>query len=256
MIDRTVECKRCGAVSTVRVPVDMLPELRALFERAMRSGTLCDACQAEKDKAEATERASALLEIALRETGIPPEMCAWDRERATSQQIALSREVFRLGVQEWRSLWVAGPQRLGKTRSVCRSAAVAIERGRLARGDVCYWRGPELKKHIARLARVDDMHSEDAWFAKVRHTRLLIIDDIDKGNWTSATLEGLWRLLDDRVANLRVRIWVTANEGKNGLSARLMGRDETLYETVVSITARLAEMCTPVNVSGGADAEN
>lgn len=237
------ECPGCGRTITAEMPDDVLgaESLEDLFNSAI----VCEECeekrQEQKRKGTPEQRRRRFFEL-VRGVGLPENMIGWDESLGNNELLA------DIWGNRAKSLWVAGEHRTGKTRSVARAAAVMLWNEELSSSQVLYWRMPDLRKHLARLAGSDDNRAEQQEYQQLGRVELLILDDLDKGSMTDAGLEALYRIVDDRVAHPYAATWVTANTGSRDLLNKWIGEQEHRRETAVAITSRLREICYPVEV--------
>jgi DNA replication protein DnaC len=240
------KCKACGAETEIAI-LDGLegPYLEMAIQGA-KAGIMCDACyQVESARRDAIENADRRRKIALA-SGIPLEYTDFDEAKAAPGQKEFSRRVYQAGVKDAKSLFIYGRNRAGKTRAVCRSAWHMIETGKAISGDVRYFQAVALRKAITQVARADDTWQERDFYNGIKSARLLIIDDIDKGQWTAASMEGLFRIVDDRVGSDKRKTWITSNVDAAALIGRLVGANEDCMPSAVAIVARLREICTDI----------
>jgi DNA replication protein DnaC len=245
------KCKACGAENEVEVSDALQGEFREMAIRGITEGVMCDACyQAESARRDAAENFERRRQIAIH-AGLPMEYTDFDEAKAAPGQKEFSRRVYMAGVKEGKSLFIFGRNRAGKTRAVARSAWHMIETGKAIRGDVRYFQAVALRKAITAAAKSDDTWIERDFYAGIKSARLLIIDDLDKGQWTPAGLEGLFRIIDDRTGSDRRKTWITSNADAGALISRLVGANEDCRPSAVAIVARLREMCVDILVEVG-----
>lgn len=235
-------CNGCGAELEAEMPEGVIGEtcLLSMWENSV----ICDRCynrqQAERNKKTKNQLWEELKEQATI-AGLPLGLLSWDKAKGNNE---LLNKVYQL---RDRSLFVAGVNRVGKTRSVVRTAALALWHHGIEGKELFYTTMPQLRKTVSRLARSDDSDAEENFYKKLSYKNLLIIDDLDKGVMTDAGLESLWRIVDDRIVNGKM-LWVTANEGGDGLEKIWTHKNEHRTETARAIRTRLAEICTPIPV--------
>lgn len=236
-------CKDCGEKMEADIPEDGpgIEQLKNLFYNAV----ICESCyeirKQEREKGTLDEQVQHLYEQA-KICGIPKEMLNWD------SQIGNNDLLNKVWNNRSKSLWLASEYRTGKTRSVIRCASVMLWQNELSASQLMYWRVPDLRRYLTRLARNDDSEKEEREYQKLANVKLLILDDLDKGAMTDVGLETLWRIIDDRIARPWGIIWVTANQGGSKLAGKWTENNEYRRETAEAITARLREMCKPISV--------
>lgn len=239
-------CKICGTENEVEVLDSLQGYFREVAISGIQTGVMCDSCyEAESARRNAAENMERRRKIAI-DAGLPLEYTDFDEAKAAPGQKEFSRRIYIAGVSENKSMFIFGRNRAGKTRAVCRSAWHMIETGKAIRGDVRYFQAVELRKAITHAAKADDTWIERHFYAGIKSARLLIIDDIDKGQWTAAGLEGLFRIIDDRLDGRR-KTWITSNVDASGLISRLAGSGDDCRPSAVAIVARLREMCVDVS---------
>lgn len=145
------------------------------------------------------------------------------------------------GVRKGRGAYICGPVGTGKTHLASAVARLAVDAGM----------GVRFTDTLGILAALKATYggegSEDAVLGRLSRVGLLVVDDLGKEAPTDWTLAQLFRIVDDRYANLRPVV-VTTQFGRSDLIRRLARNGDS--ETAVAIVSRLAEMCPKVELSG------
>lgn len=196
---------------------------RAVSERRAAE----DAARRERGAEEARRRAAAYARA-----GIKP--------RYMSASSPLAAQIVR-GVRSGRGAYIHGPVGTGKTHLAMAAARLAVDAGI----------GVKAASMLDVLSAVRGTYgsaaNEDAVIARYAGCGLLVIDDLGKEPPTAWALSQVFRLIDDRYANMRPVI-VTAQFGRDRLAGRLASCGDE--ETAVAIVSRLCEMCDAVKLDG------
>ena len=235
-------CKSCGTEMETEIPEGVVAErtLKNLWENAV----ICDDCFNKIEAKRNTKTDHQKWEELKRKAehaGLPVGLLSWSKEMGNNDLLA------RVYENRGKSLFLAGPQRTGKTRSIVRTCATMLWHHAIEGSELVYLTMPALRKKVSSLARSDDYGSEEKFYKRLDRSVLLIIDDMDKGAMTDAGLEALWRIVDDRVVSGR-QLWVTANEGGQGMVKKWVQGHDHRIETAEAIRARLAEICSVITV--------
>jgi len=229
------DCVECGAPYEYKIPKGFAPPTR------------CETCvERINAKKEADARATLARQL-LDVSGIPARYTVYNQ--------AVSNELNDGALFPWvsertnESLWIGGPNGIGKTHTACFAAVKAIHE----RAFTCRLvRASEWLRRVAALRTGDRsarIHAKSLVETAARCS-LLILDDVGKERLTETRAECLFDLIDQRERDDR-RVWITTNFSGALLLRRMNDAGEHGYGD--AIIARLRRMIKPENIWKGGE---
>lgn len=216
------------------------PECSEIFERPVvlwegaeimaTRGCLCDACEAKREAAVSAVNARERHLVQWR-TRMPE-----DYHRADPAKVSPALRV----VQSWRP--VAGVRRLGISGAPGAGKSMAV--AAMLRDFVTpfQWTNGFAARSIYNFAvsgSDEQRHDAGIKWRRFRETPLLVLDDVDKGNFTEAWAGALFDLLEHRNGACLATVW-TANLGPGPL-AKKIGLKSGDTEQAEAIERRLCD---------------
>jgi len=213
------ECPRCGKpLKTTRFSVPGLGLERDVY---CYGSCGCEASQRDMGIESRTDRL-------LSEAGIPSAYMLADCDLKGMQ----------LAVHNGRSLYIHGPNGVGKTYFAC-----ALARALVNLGDVVYFANSY--RLVSEIQRTYSGRSTDV-LDRCYACRVLVLDDLGKEMPTAYSAGVLYGLVDQRVSEGKPTV-TTSNFSRGELLARFAQSDEATAEALVS---RLCEGTETMRMDG------
>lgn len=202
---KTVSCPECGA--SFERPAVVYGEREFLADR----GCLCDACEGKRAAAvQAVSEKEKFL--AMWKTRVPEDYHRADRSKI---HLSLRKVLDWAPAPGCRRLGVYGPPGAGKSMAIAHSV--------LDLGMPFSWTNGFAARSIYNLhVSGNDEERRDAGkrWRRFRDTPLLVLDDVDKGNFTEAWAGALFDLLEHRNSSCLPVIW-TSNLGPGQIAKKI-----------------------------------
>lgn len=222
IVDLSYVCQLCGTSSTVQ-GFEGWPGFTPKY---------CDSCagkiRARRERGLRDADRKTELGTLLVESAIPAGFHTWDTKLGNNGLLNWTRRHAE------ESLFVRGPNGIGKTRSVCRTA---VERMVNRRETIAFVRCVEWFRDVT-LQIGDDPKSISGILGRLKAVDVVIFDDLGKEKLTHRGAEILLDVVDARETAGR-RIWITSNLGSDGLAVTIPGH----YGQAV--LERLRRACVP-----------
>lgn len=244
-------CSECGKQATQEIPEAVACNQR-LFERTRqvleRNRVRCPECEAAEKRANGIKQEAVRLQDAITTAGIPLKLATrWDAALGNGELMAWVWEHRNKGV------FLAAHQRRNKTWVLAAALARMIASGEVKALDVEWWRMVDLEDRLSKLY-LEPERKAQAFLERLGTVGILVIDDIDKGNFTKAVSQKIYSIIDRRTLLVpHGRLWLTSNNGGKALVAKMV-EDPTArdcsYQRAVAIVTRLGDLCVlpPRNV--------
>ena len=231
MVDRKVDvsgvnvCPACG----LREPYAFTVPVWAAENFKENSNGLCEKCKAEADKKALREYESKQFEKHLELSGIPPGFTVWRKEIGNNTLARMIRD------NKDKSLYISGPNDVGKTRAALFNLYLEIKDGTPGR----FWRFNDFAEAYLQVCR-KDAEPAGQWLRRQMNTGIFVVDDICKRRVTQTAGELLYDMWDlVNFGEVSCRLWITANASLRDLAGRFENAD--VGDAVVSRIDRLAD---------------
>ena len=145
---------------------------------------------------------------------------------------------------ESRGIYISGPRGTGKTARACSILKAYVARNQ--EGGYVSAKFISLPDWLASMRRDWGSQEEDA-YQRAAGVKLLVLDDIGKGKPTAWAMERLFRLVDDRYANMRRTIY-TSQYSLAELGRRCAVDGD--IETAEAMVSRIYQTCEGIELSG------
>jgi len=248
MITLTCKTEGCDEVVGIETPPWLTGvNLEQMINICRSCGATCDKCASmEQTGADARIRESRRL-AAIDISGIPEALTHWDRAKGNVELmdwVASNRS---------GGLFLASMSGKNKTRVLAKAAVTMIQRNEIQPSQVKFWRMVDLRKELIGLARDGDHRREKKFLKALGSVELLIIDDIDKVEYTGATAEMLYNVIDARAMAYPIgRLWISANSGGRAMVRAMTSGDSTEMRAK-AILSRINDLCSQAPESLFAD---